>query len=98
MHCPCVTCLDLQVIAMCHPHELRPNLRCACDTQVRKPLSALRTLGAMLLPRLQEGRPDRDMASGILVQVTCASVRAGSERAAGLRRSSVVDDMCLPLP
>ena len=42
--------------------------------QVRKPLSALRTLGAMLLPRLQEGRPDRDMASGILVQVSTPAI------------------------
>ena len=41
--------------------------------QAWKPLSALRTLGAMLLPRLQEGRPDRDMASGILVQV-CSGI------------------------
>ena len=47
-------------------------------TQVRKPLSALRTLGAMLLPRLQEGRPDRDMATGILVQVREALLGLGS--------------------
>ncbi len=51
-----------------------------CTVQVRKPLSALRTLGAMLLPRLQEGRPDRDMASGILVQVTSRTIAPSQTR------------------
>ncbi|KAK9820231.1 hypothetical protein WJX72_007724 [[Myrmecia] bisecta] len=36
--------------------------------EARGPLSALRTLGAMLVPRLDEGDPDRDMAEGIMVQ------------------------------
>ncbi len=37
--------------------------------QARKPLSTLRTLGAMLAPRLEPGEPDRDMAEGIMAQV-----------------------------
>ncbi|GAB4821547.1 hypothetical protein N2152v2_008593 [Parachlorella kessleri] len=36
--------------------------------EARKPLSTLRTLGAMLAPRLQHGDPDRDMAEGIMAQ------------------------------
>ncbi len=46
------------------------SLRAARAAQARKPLSTLRTLGAMLVPRLQEGEPDRDMAEGIIAQVT----------------------------
>lgn len=36
--------------------------------QAKQPLSTLRTLGAMLAPRLLHGEPDRDMAEGILAQ------------------------------
>lgn len=32
--------------------------------QAKKPLSVMRTLGTMLLPRLQPGEPDRDFAQG----------------------------------
>ncbi|KAL4443615.1 hypothetical protein ABPG75_011352 [Micractinium tetrahymenae] len=34
----------------------------------KKPLTVMRTLGTMLLPRLQPGEPDRDFAQGILEQ------------------------------
>lgn len=37
-------------------------------TQARKPLSVMRTLGTMLLPRLQPGEPDRDFAQGAPVR------------------------------
>jgi len=32
--------------------------------QAKRPLSVMRTLGTMLLPRLQPGEPDRDFAQG----------------------------------
>ena len=40
-----------------------PHRNCAC-LQAKKPLGTLRTLGTMLLPRLQLGEPDRDFAQG----------------------------------
>ncbi|GLC37758.1 hypothetical protein PLESTB_001473800 [Pleodorina starrii] len=36
--------------------------------EAQRPLSTLNTFGAMLLPRLKDGDPDKDMAKGILVQ------------------------------
>lgn len=36
--------------------------------EARGPLTALRTFGSMLVPRLDEGEPDRDMAAGMLLQ------------------------------
>ncbi len=41
------------------------------DAQVRGPLSALRTLGEILVPRTQD--INRDVADGIVVQV-CSSL------------------------
>jgi hypothetical protein len=35
----------------------------------RGPLAALRTFGGMLLPRLPDGEPDKDLVQGIVVQV-----------------------------
>ena len=42
------------------------------DTQVRGPLTALRTLGSILAPRLQQAKGrevDRDVVKGMLTQV-----------------------------
>ncbi|GIM12335.1 hypothetical protein Vretimale_15696 [Volvox reticuliferus] len=36
--------------------------------EVQRPLSTLNTFGKMLVPRLKDGDPDKDMAKGILVQ------------------------------
>ncbi|GLI64432.1 hypothetical protein VaNZ11_007702 [Volvox africanus] len=36
--------------------------------EVQRPLSTLNTFGKMLVPRLKDGDPDKDMANGILVQ------------------------------
>jgi len=36
--------------------------------EAKKPLTTLRTLGAMLAPRLEQGEPERDMAEALLAQ------------------------------
>ncbi|GFR43764.1 hypothetical protein Agub_g4876 [Astrephomene gubernaculifera] len=36
--------------------------------EARRPLATLNTFGSMLVPRLKEGEPDKDMAEGILMQ------------------------------
>lgn len=42
----------------------QPPSAAAVLAQAKKPLSVMRTLGTMLLPRLQPGEPDRDFAQG----------------------------------
>ena len=37
-------------------------------SEVKKPLGTIRTLGAMLAPRLKEGEPERDISEAIMVQ------------------------------
>lgn len=37
--------------------------------EAQRPLSTLNTFGSMLVPRLKDGEPDKDMAKGILMQV-----------------------------
>lgn len=75
--------------------ELKAGLRSAQDlarataarrllAEAQRPLSTLNTFGAMLLPRLEEGDPDRDMATGILVQV---GPREAGEGERGRRRA-----------
>jgi len=45
-------------------HSPRARHPAALLPQAKKPLSMMRTLGTMLLPRLQPGEPDRDFAQG----------------------------------
>ncbi|PRW56641.1 hypothetical protein C2E21_4621 [Chlorella sorokiniana] len=49
---------------------VRQRQASALVQEAKKPLSMMRTLGTMLLPRLQPGEPDRDFAQGILEQGT----------------------------
>ena len=51
--------------------HFRPN-QLSYVLQARGPLSALRTLGAMLVPRTQD--VNRDVADGIVVQVMLSSL------------------------
>lgn len=60
--------LDLRAALERAGHAVRQKQVQGIVRQVRKPLSTLRTLGAMLAPRLQEGEPERDMTDSILAQ------------------------------
>lgn len=46
-------------------HECCTPATRSLSQQAKKPLSVMRTLGTMLLPRLQPGEPDRDFAQGV---------------------------------
>lgn len=60
--------------------------------QARGPLTALRTLGSILVPRLRqrEGQEvDRDVAQGIMTQVCTAAYKFGR------RVQNICDTLCL---
>ena len=68
------------VLAKALSLDIKAALRLAASTaqvsaargvlrHAQRPLSALNTFSAMLLPRLQEGAPDKDIASGLVMQV-----------------------------
>ena len=60
--------LDLRAALERAGHAVRRRQVQGLVRQARKPLSTLRTLGAMLAPRLQEGEPERDMTDSIMAQ------------------------------
>ena len=60
--------LDLRAALERAGHAVRRRQVQGLVRQARKPLSTLRTLGAMLAPRLQEGEPERDMTESIMAQ------------------------------
>ena len=60
--------LDLRAALERAGHAVRRRQVQGLVQQARKPLRTLRTLGAMLAPRLQEGEPERDMAESISAQ------------------------------
>jgi len=60
--------LDLRAALERAGHSVRHRQVQGLVRQARKPLSTLRTLGAMLAPRLQEGEPERDMTDSIMAQ------------------------------
>jgi hypothetical protein len=60
--------LDLRAALERAGHAVRRRQVQGLVREARKPLSTLRTLGAMLAPRLQEGEPERDMTESIMAQ------------------------------
>jgi hypothetical protein len=60
--------MDLRAALERAGHAVRHRQVAGLMREARKPLSTLRTLGAMLRPRLGEGEPEADMANGILAQ------------------------------
>lgn len=60
--------MDLRASLERAGHAVRQRQVQGLVLEARKPLSTLRTLGAMLRPRLEEGEPERDMTDGIVAQ------------------------------
>ena len=60
--------LDLRAGLERAGHAVRRRQVQGLVRQARKPLNTLRTLGAMLVPRLQVGEPERDLTESIVAQ------------------------------
>lgn len=60
--------MDLRAALERAGHTVRQRQMQGLVREVRKPLTTLRTLGAMLAPRLQPGEPERDLSDGIVAQ------------------------------
>jgi hypothetical protein len=60
--------MDLRSSIESAGHQLQNRMVQGIVSEVRKPLGTLRTLSAMLTPRLREGEPEKDLGEGILAQ------------------------------
>jgi len=61
--------MDLRTALTNAAHTTRTHLARTLLREARGPLSALQTFGSMLVPRLDDGEPDKDMAEGMMMQV-----------------------------